>query len=87
MSRRSAVPVDLLDKERATTARSRRRQETREHHRQDRRRQVGSSTSQFVLPDQESVRDSKMTVNDVLAGQASKALGGATLSRFPRFAR
>jgi elongation factor Ts len=45
---------------------------------------LGSFYSQFVLPDQESIRDPKMTVKDVLAA-ASKTLGAAvTVTRFAR---
>ena len=45
---------------------------------------LGSYYKQFVLVDQESVRDSKMTVNDVLTA-ASKALGATvSVSRFAR---
>jgi len=45
---------------------------------------LGSYYKQFVLTDQESVRDSKMTVKDVIAA-ASKALGTpVTVSRFAR---
>src|SRR4029077_8132702 len=45
---------------------------------------LGSFYKQVVLPDQESIRDPKMTVKDVIA-QASKTLG-AWVS-VPRFAR
>ena len=45
---------------------------------------LASFYKQFVLPDQESVRDPKMTVSGVLAA-ASKALGSnITVSRFAR---
>jgi elongation factor Ts len=45
---------------------------------------LGSFYSQFVLPDQESIRDPKTTVRDVLAA-ASKTLGvPLTVSRFAR---
>ena len=45
---------------------------------------LGSFYKQVVLPDQESIRDPKMSVKDVLA-QASKTLGGAvSVTRFVR---
>jgi elongation factor Ts len=45
---------------------------------------LGSFYSQVVLPDQESIRDSKMTVSQVLAA-ANKALGGSiAVTRFVR---
>jgi elongation factor Ts len=45
---------------------------------------LGSYYSQFVLPDQPSIRDPKMSVKDVIAA-ASKSLGGAvTITRFAR---
>ena len=45
---------------------------------------LGSFYSQFVLPDQESIRDPKTAVKDVLAA-ASKALGAPlTVTRFAR---
>ena len=45
---------------------------------------LGSFYKQAVLPDQESIRDPKMTVKDVLAA-AAKALGGPlTVTRFAR---
>src|SRR5438067_1078378 len=45
---------------------------------------LGSFYKQVVLPDQESIRDPKMTVKDVIA-QASKALGAeVTVTRFAR---
>jgi elongation factor Ts len=45
---------------------------------------LGSFYKQVVLPDQESIRDPKMTVQDVLAA-ANKALGASlTVARFAR---
>ena len=45
---------------------------------------LGSYYKQVVLPDQESIRDSKLTVADVLTA-ASKALGApVSVSRFAR---
>ena len=45
---------------------------------------LGSFYKQVVLPDQESIRDPKMTVKDVLAA-ANKALGGPiAITRFAR---
>ena len=45
---------------------------------------LGSYYSQFVLPDQPSIRDPKMTVKDVIAA-ASKSLGSpVTITRFVR---
>ena len=45
---------------------------------------LGSFYKQVVLPDQESIRDPKMSVKDVLA-QASKTLGGpVSVTRFVR---
>jgi elongation factor Ts len=46
---------------------------------------LGSFYAQFVLPDQPSIRDPKMSVNDVLAA-AAKALGApVAITRFARF--
>jgi len=45
---------------------------------------LGSYYSQFVLPDQPSIRDPKMSIKDVLAA-ASKSLGApVTITRFAR---
>ena len=45
---------------------------------------LGSFYKQVVLPDQESIRDPKTTVKDVIA-QASKALGASvSVTRFAR---
>jgi elongation factor Ts len=82
---RAAVPADILDKERAIY-----RAQV-----EDAKKpaniiekivdgKLGSYYKQVVLTDQESVRDSKLSVNDVLAA-ASKALGTTvTVTRFAR---
>jgi len=82
---RAAVPADVLDKERAIY-RSQVEESKKPANIVDKivEGKLGSFYKQFVLPDQESVRDSKMTVADVLAA-ASKALGATvSVSRFAR---
>jgi elongation factor Ts len=82
---RAAVPSDELDKERAIY-RAQVEDAKKPANIVDKivEGKLGSYYKQFVLPDQESVRDSKMTVNDVLTA-ASKALGATvSVSRFAR---
>jgi len=82
---RDAVPADVLDKERAIY-RAQVADAKKPANIIDKivEGKLGSFYKQFVLPDQESVRDSKMTVSDVLAA-ASKAVGSTiTVSRFAR---
>jgi len=82
---RAAVPADVLDKERAIY-RAQVEESKKPANIVDKivEGKLGSFYRQFVLPDQESVRDSKMTVSDVLAG-ASRALGATVgVSRFAR---
>jgi elongation factor Ts len=82
---RAAVPAEILDKERAIY-----RAQVEETKKPANiiekivEGKLGSYYKQVVLTDQESVRDSKLSVNDVLAA-ASKALGTTvTVTRFVR---
>ena len=82
---RAAVPVDILDKERAIY-RAQVEEAKKPANIIDKivEGKLGSYYAQFVLPDQASVRDPKMTVSDVLTA-AGKALGAAvSVSRFAR---
>jgi elongation factor Ts len=82
---RAAVPAEVLDKERAIY-RAQMEETKKPANIIDKivEGKLGSFYTQFVLPDQASVRDSKMTVNDVLAA-ASKTLGATvSVSRFAR---
>ena len=82
---RAAVPPDELDKERAIyRAQVEDAKKPANIVEKIVEGKLGSYYKQFVLVDQESVRDSKMTVNDVLTA-ASKALGATvSVSRFAR---
>jgi len=82
---RAEVPADILDKERAIY-RAQVEDAKKPANIIDKivDGKLGSFYKQVVLVDQESVRDPKMTVKDVLAG-ASKALGATIgVSRFAR---
>jgi elongation factor Ts len=82
---RAAVPSEVLDKERAIY-RAQVEESKKPANIIDKivEGKLGSFYKQVVLTDQESVRDSKMTVNDVLTA-ASKALGATvSVSRFAR---
>ena len=82
---REAVPGDLLEKERAIY-RAQMENSGKPANVIDKivEGKLGSFYKQVVLPDQESIRDPKMTVKDVLAA-ANKALGSSlTVSRFAR---
>jgi elongation factor Ts len=82
---REAVPADVLDKERAIY-RAQVEDAKKPANIIDKivEGKLGSYYKQVVLTDQESVRDSKMTVKDVIAA-ASKALGTTVaVSRFAR---
>ena len=82
---RGDVPADVLDKERAIY-RAQVADAKKPANIVDKivEGKLGSYYKQVVLPDQESVRDPKMTVADVLAA-ASKALGATvSVSRFAR---
>jgi elongation factor Ts len=82
---RDAVPADVLDKERAIY-RAQVEDAKKPANIIDKivEGKLGSYYKQVVLPDQESVRDSKLTVKDVIAA-ASKALGATvSVSRFAR---
>jgi elongation factor Ts len=82
---RDAVPADVLDKERAIY-RAQVEDAKKPANIIDKivEGKLGSYYKQVVLTDQESVRDSKMTVKDVIAA-ASKALGTTVaVSRFAR---
>ena len=83
---RAAVPADILEKEKAIY-RAQMENSGKPAKVLDKivEGKLGSFYAQVVLPDQESVRDSKVTVADVLAA-ASKTLGATvTVSRFARF--
>ena len=82
---RAAVPPDELDKERAIyRAQVEDAKKPANIIEKIVEGKLGSYYKQFVLVDQESVRDSKMSVNDVLTA-ASKALGATvSVSRFAR---
>jgi elongation factor Ts len=85
-SSREAVPGDVLDKEKAIY-RSQMENSGKPANVIDKivEGKLGSFYKQVVLPDQESIRDPKMTVKDVLAG-ANRALGSSlSVSRFARF--
>src|SRR6266545_1156644 len=82
---RAAVPPDVLEKEkaiyRAQMENSGKPANVLEKIIEGK---LGSYYKQVVLPDQESIRDPKMSVKDVLA-QASKTLGGpVSVTRFAR---
>jgi elongation factor Ts len=82
---REAVPGDLLDKEKAIY-RAQMENSGKPANVIDKivEGKLGSFYKLVVLPDQESIRDPKMTVKDVLAA-ANKALGASlTVSRFAR---
>jgi len=82
---RDAVPAEILDKERAIY-RAQVEETKKPANIIDKivEGKLGSYYSQVVLTDQESVRDSKLSVKDVLAA-ASKALGATvTVTRFAR---
>jgi elongation factor Ts len=82
---RQAIPADVLEKERAIY-----RAQMENSGKPDNvinkivEGKLGSFYAQVVLPDQPSIRDPKMTVNDVIAA-AVKTLGtGITVTRFAR---
>jgi elongation factor Ts len=82
---RAEVPADVLEKERAIY-RGQMEGSGKPANVIDKivEGKLGSFYKQFVLPDQESVRDPKVAVSDVLAS-ASKALGmPITVTRFAR---
>jgi elongation factor Ts len=82
---RSAVPADILDKEKSIY-RAQMEDSGKPANIIDKivEGKLGSFYSQVVLPDQPSIRDDKLTVANVIAA-ASKALGGpVTVTRFAR---
>jgi elongation factor Ts len=82
---RTAVPADVLDKERAIY-RAQMENSGKPAQVIDRivEGKLGSYYAQVVLPDQASIRDPKMTVSQVIA-EASKTLGApVTVTRFAR---
>jgi elongation factor Ts len=82
---RSAIPAELLDKERSIY-RAQMEHAGKPANVLDKiiEGKLGSFYQQVVLPDQPSIRDPKMTVADVLAA-ASKTLGAqVTVTRFAR---
>ena len=83
---RGAVPQDVLEKEKAIY-RAQMEQSGKPANVIDKivEGKLGAFYSQFVLPDQASIRDPKMTVANIMAA-AAKALGSPlTVSRFTRF--
>ena len=82
---RQAIPADVLEKERAIY-RAQMESSGKPANVIDKivEGKLGSFYAQVVLPDQPSIRDPKMTVNDVIA-TAVKTLGtGITVTRFAR---
>jgi elongation factor Ts len=82
---RQAIPADVLEKERAIY-RAQMENSGKPANVIDKivEGKLGSFYAQVVLPDQPSIRDPKMTVNDVIA-TAVKTLGtGITITRFAR---
>ena len=82
---RGAVPAELLEKERAIY-RGQMEGSGKPANVIDKiiEGKLGSFYSQFVLPDQPSIRDPKQSVTDVLAA-AAKSLGAPiTVTRFAR---
>jgi elongation factor Ts len=82
---RDSVPADVLEKEKAIY-RAQMENSGKPANVLDKivEGKLGSFYKQVVLPDQESIRDPKMSVKDVLA-QSSKALGASlTVTRFAR---
>jgi elongation factor Ts len=82
---RQAVPADVLEKERSIY-RAQMENSGKPANVLDKivEGKLGSFYKQVVLPDQESIRDPKMTVNDVLAA-ANAALGASIgITRFAR---
>src|SRR5205814_3442082 len=82
---RERVPADVLEKEKAIY-RAQMENSGKPANVLDKivEGKLGSFYKQVVLPDQESIRDPKMSVRDVLA-QASKALGApVSVTRFVR---
>jgi elongation factor Ts len=82
---RDAIPPDILEKER-DIYRSQMKDSGKPPNVIDKivDGKLGSYYAQFVLPDQPSIRDPKMTVKDVIVA-ASKSLGApVTITRFAR---
>ena len=82
---RESVPADLIEKEKAIY-RAQMENSGKPDHVIDKivEGKLASFYSQVVLPDQESIRDSKMTVKQVLAA-ANKTLGASvSVTRFAR---
>jgi elongation factor Ts len=82
---REAVPAEVLEKERSIY-RAQMEHQGKPANVLDKivEGKLGSFYKQVVLPDQESIRDPKMTVKDVLAA-ANKAIGSSlTITRFVR---
>jgi elongation factor Ts len=82
---REAVPADVLEKERSIY-RAQMENSGKPANVLDKivEGKLGSFYKQVVLTDQESIRDPKMTVQDVLAA-ANKAMGSSlTITRFAR---
>ena len=82
---RDAVPADVLEKEKSIY-RAQMENSGKPANVIDKivEGKLGSFYSQVVLPDQESIRDPKMTVKDVIAA-ANKALGASvSVTRFAR---
>ena len=82
---RSEVPADALEKEKAIY-RAQMENSGKPAHVIDKivEGKLGSFYSQFVLPDQPSIRDPKMTVSQVLAAAAKELGAPVTVTRFAR---
>ena len=82
---RGEVPADVLDKEKAIY-RAQMENSGKPANVIDKivEGKLGSFYSQFVLPDQPSIRDPKMTVAQLLAGAAKTLGGNVSVTRFAR---
>ncbi|OFW21809.1 MAG: translation elongation factor Ts [Acidobacteria bacterium RIFCSPLOWO2_02_FULL_65_29] len=82
---RGEVPADALEKEKAIY-RAQMENSGKPAHVIDKivEGKLGSFYSQFVLPDQPSIRDPKMTVSQVLAAAAKELGAPVTVTRFAR---
>jgi elongation factor Ts len=82
---RQAVPADVLEKEKAIY-RAQMEQSGKPANVIDKivEGKLGSFYQQVVLPDQASIRDPKMTVNDVIAAVAKDLGAPVTVTRFAR---
>ena len=83
---RSAVPADVLEKEKSIY-RAQMEQSGKPEHVIEKivEGKLGSFYSQVVLPDQPSIRDPKTTVADVVAAATRALAAPVTITRFARF--